>query len=390
MADRESHLRRCLEFIANVRRRQVVTILDNVDQRPAPVQDEVFLLAATLARSWPGTVFVSLRPDTFNRSKRSGTLSAYQPRVFAVSPPRIDRVLDRRIRFAQRQLDRARHLPPLQGIGDTAPLKHYLEVIRLSLRRSRALAELVDNLSGQNARRAVELLTTLLGSPHARPDLAMGKRAARFSIPFHRFLKALMLGDGERYDPAASLVTNLLDISSDDGREHFLLPIIICFLRRSAEPGVRQGYVPAARVYGYCQRFAFRPEQITWQLERGITGSLIEVSPLDGAPELYRATAVGSYTEQRLLSALTYIDEVSIDTPIVDEITRAVIDDADVTSSRVQRTYSFSQYLDQQWQALAGQEPGFDWTPHGAAVRATGAEIDARLGHVSVRRRREH
>lgn len=391
--DREAHLRRSLQFLGERRRRQIVTILDNVDQRPAQIQDRVFLIAETLAKSWPGTVFVSLRPDTFNRSKRSGTLMAYQPRVFAVSPPRIDRLLDRRITFAKRQI--ARRDPAVAGIESLANIEAldvFLEVVRLSLRRSKALAELVDNLSSQNAREALALLTTLLSSPHVRPQYAVerARKGSYYSIPFHQFLRAVMLGEKARYDPAASRVTNLFDISSDDGREHFLLPIIIALLRRSAEPGVRQGFVPASRVYAYCQDLGFLPEQVVWHLERGVAGGLIEPSPLDGPPELFRATATGGYLEQRLMSDVTYVDEVVIDTPIVDDPTRAVIGDAEVVSARMQRTDRFSRYLDDQWRPLASLDTGIDWGRNGLAIRAAVADVERRLegNGVPGRRRR--
>jgi len=388
MEDRPTHLRRSLDYLATSQKRQIVVVLDNVDQRPAQIQDEVFLIAETMAKSWPGTVFVALRPDTFNRSKRSGTLTAYQPRVFAVSPPRIDRMLEKRLHFAQRQISRQEKVPVgLEGLVNGDALHRYLEVIRLSMRRSRALAELVDNLSGQNARRALELMTTLLSSPHTNPRHAL-KRAhdtGHYSIPFHAFLKALMLGDREHYDPGGSRVTNVFDISSDDAREHFLLPVIISLLRRTAEPGVRQGFVPSQRVYGYCQKLGFRPEQITWQLERALAGELVEAVPLDGAPELYRATSIGAYTAQTLVGKLTYVDEVSIDTPIVDDQTRAVIQDAQVTSERLQRADRFSRYLDAQWAPLADIESGFEWTRYGTAVRAAVVEVEQRLDKKGVR-----
>ena len=90
---RESHLRRALEELTTTRRQQVIVVLDNVDQRPPAFQEEAFLLAQTFAATWPGTVFVTLRPETFHRSRKEGTLTAYQPRVFTIPPPRIDRVL---------------------------------------------------------------------------------------------------------------------------------------------------------------------------------------------------------------------------------------------------------------------------------------------------------
>jgi len=383
MSDREAHLRRSLSYLATEKHRQVVTILDNVDQRPADVQDQVFTIAESLAKSWPGTVFVSLRPDTFNRSKRSGSLAAYQPRVFAVSPPRIDLLLERRIAFAQKQLAKQALPDGLTALSNAEALRDFLEIIRLSLRRSKALAELIDNLSGQNGRRAVDLLTTLLSSPHTRPAHALRRASkGRYNIPLHEFLRALMLGDRERYDPGDSRVPNLLDISTEDGREHFLLPIIISLLRRVAEPGVTEGFVAADRVYNHCQNLGFLPEQVTWQLERGLAADVLEASPLDGSPELFRATSVGAYIEQRLLGNMTYIDEISIDTPIVDDTARAVTRDAMLTSERLIRADRFSRYLDEQWALLAG-EHGFDWQVHSAALKQAIADIEKRLGDVA-------
>lgn len=221
----------------------------------------------------------------------------------------------------------------------------------------------------------------MLSSPHARPRHALARREAdgNYSIPFHEFLRAVMLGDRERYDPSESRVPNLFDISSDDGREHFLLPIIIALLRRSAEPGVSEGFVPAQRVYTYCQDLGFAPEQVTWHLERGIAGELIEATPMDGAPELFRTGTTGSYIEQRLLGNLTYVDEVAIDTPIVDDITRAVIEDASFASERIRRADRFSRYLDDQWAPLSGRETGFDWSRHGLAVRRAVEHVERRL-----------
>jgi len=394
-SDRRRHLHRSLDYVARGRNRQVVTILDNVDQRPAEVQDAVFLLGETLAKSWPGTVFVALRPDTFNRSKKAGTLSAYLPRVFAVSPPRIDRVLEKRIAFARSRIPRDASGPDGVDFRNADALDQYLEAIRLSLRRSKALAELMDNLSGQNARRALELLTTVVSSPHARPERALGylRRGKHYSIPFHDVLKAVMLGDREQYDPGASRVPNVFDISSTDGREHFLQPILISLLRRTAEPGVKEGYVGVDRVYRYCQEIGFQPEQVTWQLERGVAGDLMEASPIDGAPDYFRATPVGSYIQQKLLADFTYVDEVSIDTPILDAQIRALTYDVEFLTERLQRADRFVRYLDHQWTGLVDREIHFEWSKCSATLHASISELEARtdragLAPPAARRRR--
>jgi hypothetical protein len=45
---------------------------------------------------------VALRPETFYRSLKIGALSGYHPKAFTISPPRIDRVIEKRLRFALR------------------------------------------------------------------------------------------------------------------------------------------------------------------------------------------------------------------------------------------------------------------------------------------------
>ncbi len=379
---REEHLKRSLDHLSEHGKHQVVTILDNVDQRESAFQDRIFVLAETLAKTWPGTVFVALRPDTFNRSKRAGALTAYQPRVFAVAPPRVDDVIQKRLSFGRAQITAHGRLPAThQAVRNTDDLYNYLDILARSFRRRDELKELIDNLSGGNIRRALELLTTYISSPHAGAERALktyDERGAYF-IPYHVFLKAIMLGDRSHYDPSSSLVANLLDISTDDPREHFLLPILLSLLRRTAEPGVHEGYVPVGRVYSFCQDLGFTPVQIAWQLDRAVAANLIEVSPLDGAPELYRSTSIGNYTEQRLLSTFTYIDEIIVDTPVTDDIRRAVLEDVRATDLRLQRARGFCSYLDSAWDQVASRDSGFDWLARSTSLAREMDRIEALL-----------
>ncbi|MFC9355845.1 hypothetical protein ACFTZB_04555 [Rhodococcus sp. NPDC057014] len=82
------HVRRSLAFLQTSRGYNFVVALDNVDQHQPAFQEQIFIAGQSLAETWPSAVFMSLRPDTFHESRRSGVLAAYQPRVFTVSPPR--------------------------------------------------------------------------------------------------------------------------------------------------------------------------------------------------------------------------------------------------------------------------------------------------------------
>jgi hypothetical protein len=93
----ETHLRRSLEHLRATQGRNAVVFFDNIDQREVEFQDAVYLVAQSMSENWGLTTFVSLRPETFNASRRSGSLAAYQSRVFTISPPKIDEVVTRRL-----------------------------------------------------------------------------------------------------------------------------------------------------------------------------------------------------------------------------------------------------------------------------------------------------
>jgi GTPase SAR1 family protein len=63
--DKPEHLRRAVEHVARARKRQVIIIIDNADQRAVEVQQAAFIIAQEFARSWEALVFITVRPQTF-------------------------------------------------------------------------------------------------------------------------------------------------------------------------------------------------------------------------------------------------------------------------------------------------------------------------------------
>lgn len=365
-AEKEAHLRASLEHLSKAQRRQVIVILDNVDQRDSGFQDQVFVIAQSLAGTWPGTVFVTLRPDSFYHSRQAGALTAYQPRVFTIPPPRVDRVVEKRIDFGRRQIAEHGRLPSFpEGVTLQAEtLDAYLDILGYSFGHSEQLAALLDNLSGGNVRQALEYLTMFVGSPHTGAARALEVQANTgfFQVPPHQFLRAVLLGDNRYYSPKSSRIPNAFDISAPDGREHFLLSIILAMLARVAVPGGDdEGYVTNDRVFGFCQDLGFTPSQVSFQLGRGVATRLIDAMPSDSVPHQYRITSVGAYLQQHLIQDFPYVDEVIVDTPIVDDAARAEIADVSATARRLERCRTFCAYLDQEWQPLADRDTGLEW-----------------------------
>lgn len=165
---RDDHLRLSINHIQKARRKQVVIILDNADQRYYETQHKVFLIAQELAQGWPVTVFVALRPETYYRSARSGALSAYHPKAFTISPPRSDIVIEKRLRFAMRVT--SGDFPILERFDHTAliytSLHALMEIFLQSISASNKIVECIDNTSGGNMRVALDMVKNFFGSSH--------------------------------------------------------------------------------------------------------------------------------------------------------------------------------------------------------------------------------
>jgi hypothetical protein len=382
--NKEEHLGRSLEHLVKLRREQVVIVLDNIDQREREDQEEAFLAAQTMAKNWPCTVFLTLRPETFNESRVDGVLKAYQVRAFAVDPPRVERAVAMRLEFGLSHYRKEGRLP--QWLGWTAQsddLREYLEILLKSFRRNGRLQAALVNLSGGNTRRALELMETFVNSPHS-DAIAIVDRNRRggqdLVIPHHLFLRAVLLGDGEYFDPSKARIPNLFAIGGQESREHFLLPCVLGLLRHRLENRDREGYTPVEDVYDSFQNLGFDPSHLNDALDRAIYGDLIEQLPPSGAPRALRLTSVGAYACETMAGEFQYLDVVVTDTPVIDPAVREKLRLVKSTRPRLERAEVFLSYLDNAWEGsgLADTEL-FDWPTHAATARQEIEDIANRL-----------
>lgn len=385
---REEHLRRSLEHIVRGRRKQLVIFLDNADQRSEDIQQEVFLVAQELAERWPAAVFVALRPETFYRSMRSGTLSGYHPKAFTISPPRIDEVLRKRLGFGLRLT--AGEIP-IRGLaaGTMVHLESLDAVIRvflLTMDWSGQIVELIDNVSGGNVRLALDLVKGFFGSGHVNTHkiVRIFGESGRYYIPLHEFLRAVIFGDATYYDPQRSPVANIFDVSFSDPKEHFIVPILLSVLTTAARVGTGEGFVETNHVYDKLQGLGFTVEQIDSAIVRAHLKKLLETSgrriPVMGQvmPPALRATTIGAYHVDRLPRLFTYVDAMIIDTPIFETGVRRAIGDVDDVMQRLDRAEIFRGYLDQIWDTLPDGASVFDWPACSAELRGEIPSIRSR------------
>ena len=385
--NKSEHLKRSIARITSAHRRQVVIFLDNVDQRRHEDQNQVFLAANELAASWNATVFVTLRSETYYESQRYGAVSGYHPRVFAIAPPRSDVMLQRRVDFALRVLEGGGDVRTSSGglALESENLELFLRVLEQNFKKNRPLLSLIDNLAGGNMRRALSFVTQFVGSGHVDTEkiITVEREApGRYFIPVHEFLRSLMYGDNEHYDPQTSPISNMFAVDRPSPSNHFLIPIALNYVLSRGDARDTAGFVELPEVYAHLQGLGFTIDAVTFALNYLARYKLIE-SPLSdfeaAVADRLRITTVGAYTLNQLPAMFTYCDAVVVDTPILSPSVRGQIGDARTIAERLDRVAIFRDYLDRCWEGSGFDESGWSWPSTSAGLERDLISIRARL-----------
>jgi hypothetical protein len=256
-----------------------------------------------------------------------------------------------------------------------------------SLERNPELVEAIDNISGGNVRRALDLVKSFFGSGHVDTEkiVTIFEQDDHYYVPLHEFLRAVIFGDEEYYDPNRSPAANLFDTWTPDRKEHFLLPEMLEMLHAEARRDSEAGFVTPRRVYEHLQSCGFTPQQADSAVLRASRHSLVEASrrpDAEGgseAEEPLRLTSLGAYHVQRLCHHQAYVDAMIVDTPIFDTATRQELVAAERIEQRLECTMRFLDYLDEAWSSHCSAGWLFDWQGVSRDVRTEVQEISARL-----------
>ncbi len=387
ISDKPNHVKKSLEHLSKLRRKQIVIFIDNCDQRSDDVQQNAFLASQEIAEKWPALVFVTVRPETFHRSLKSGALSGYHPKAFTISPPRLDEVLQKRISYASKITKGEIPVERLDVTAKLSSLETLLKVFSVSLEKNQELIKFLDNISNGNIRIAIDYVKQFFGSGHVdtRKILEIFDEQGFYIIPLHEFIRAIMRGNNIHFNPNTSSISNLFDVIQNDTREHFLLPTLLSLLQAASFSGTKDGFLSAKQVYTSLQGIGFNIIQIDDILMRCFENGLVESSRKgdiieeSNFPSMLRITTLGSYHITNLIHMFSYIDSIIVDTPIFKDEIRDRIITGGAIDHRLERAAIFIQYLDEMWDSGGFEESVYNWNSDSSLIKREMEEIWKRI-----------
>lgn len=206
-------------------------------------------------------------------------------------------------------------------------------------------------------RLALRFVVDFLGSGHVNTTKILGAyhEQGRYTISVHEFLRALLYGDHRYYDPDSSPIANVLRITRPDGREHFLLPIVLTQTQVFGEQAQQEGYVSTDMLHSFCQQLGFTSDQVVAALGYAVAHRLLDSSPrytMETRGLYYRITTVGAYTAKVLL-----------------------IEDVHSLTDRVSRAEYFRLYLDKQRAGIPQGASSWKWPDSSGRLAADIARV---------------
>jgi GTPase SAR1 family protein len=377
----DEHLRNIFAHLVKGRRKMIVLIFDNVDQRDAAMQKATFIQAQIAASTWDIFVMVALRPETYVKSKLHGELSGYHPRAFTIAPPRFDQLIEKRVNTAIQIL---RGDLPFPNIGAGARIQiegvaDYLEVMRYSFAQEPELLSFCEDISGGNMRLALDYIVAFMSCGHvdAQKILTRWEENKSYKIPLHEFTRGVMFADREYYSGNTAAIMNVFDCKTGDARETFgvltLLSMLAAETSNATTSSKGSGFVSIEDARRRLVSVGYQYEQAVWIFERCMGNRLVETNLKSGDFEEathVRISPTGSYYYHKLIRSFTYADAVSVDTPICSKSALDRITDVSLLTQRLERTRCFINYLDEIAKSFPSLRAELEWDEISVAVKA--------------------
>ncbi len=312
--------------------RFILLAFDNADQLALDYQLEIFLFAQHLAADTGSNIVVALREEKFYLASQHGAFNAFHTHAFHIPSPSLRLLLSLRLNYAIEHLDKI-----LPDSDRRAEAHDYLDAIRrggvgtADDPGSSNVVRLLERICQGNMRRALLIFRGFLQSGNTYVDKIIGvyrdnisQKGVPYYVPFHEFVKSVMLGERRFYRESQSEIVNLFAISGHSPNSHFTSLRILTFLLHGSERGSSfgKGFVEVEEIL---QVFSgVFPDSIDCEahLRRLLKAGLVE--PDTGvSDDLSRCTAVraaapGEYYFSFLVRAFAYLDLVFMDTPIAD------------------------------------------------------------------------
>jgi len=328
---RSEHLHALVSYFKK-KKKQVILILDNMDQKSPDLQDKLYQVGHDFVYGCNLVVVIALREATYRRMTNSPTFNAFASREFHVKAQSIDLILEKRLSFLRSRLSSSKvTLNTTTGTLDVVDFDRFLSLIRRSLLSDKAdlrILECIAAISNGNIREQLQMIYSFLISGQTKIDdyFWAYARDQQTSIPFHEVLHSLLHEDHKFFDERLGhRFVNIFEPAPRTNASHFtalrLLKYLEVGLGQTGE--LRQtDFVTPEDILNEFGDYGWSKEEIKFYMHRLTDFGLLmpeSGDPMDVLAEQPCAlTKCGLYYLNVLYVEFAYFSAMGCDTSVLD------------------------------------------------------------------------
>lgn len=303
----------------------IVVVIDNTDQYSSELQDFCFASAQEISNLLSCITIISMREERFFHSKIHGLLDAFQNSGFHISSPKPAEVFKKRLSYTISLLrsERLRRLRLGEMDGSIAnDCARYLAMVLKEFENERSpLNSFLTACAHGDTRLSLDLFRSFILSGYTNVDEMLNTGSWNFQI--HQVIKPVMIPNRYFYDETLSNIPNIYQLRHSRNGSHFTGLRILRKLGKSVNSGA-PAYMSTVELVSYFSETFMMAEDLTTNLDLLLKHGFVESSNrLDlysPSVDAVKITNYGAYMLKSLAANVTYLDLVSTDCGIYDEL----------------------------------------------------------------------
>lgn len=320
--DKKPYVNKVLTFASS--EAPVYLVIDNVDQLSEDIQSKIFTEAVAFAQKLHLNLVISIRNSTYVEHRNSAAFNAFDFDPILIEPPKVEAILSKRFFLARNLINGTKgHFISENGMRiNVDNLSSLIELVQSSVLGTQ-VGGLLEVLAAGDIRNALRMTRHFLEHGYSNPGKAVQVYQSKgfYVLPRHEALRAILLGSHAVYSEEYSLIGNPFDARL--GRTNLQMVrlfILNALVQYSTDPSFQ--YVDGIEIRKHMRSIGVSDNSTLKALNDLCKLRFIHTASHDKASfsSNYYPSRLGGYIVRELISNVTFVENIMMDTFISDEV----------------------------------------------------------------------
>lgn len=327
--EKKPYINKILSFLTQ--KTPVYLVIDNVDQLAEEIQSQIFTETVALAQKLNLNLIISIRNSTYVEHRNTASFNAFDFDPILIEPPQVESVLSKRFFLAKNLVDgiRGEFTSENGAQVNVENLASIIDLVQSSVLGTE-VGKLLEVLAAGDIRNALRMTRHFLEHGYSNPGKAMQTylTSGSYTLPRHEALRAILVGSYSVYSEETSLIGNPFDSRLGRTNLQMVRMLILTALVQYSSESTFQ-YISGSDIKKIMRKIGISDEYTLQALNDLCESRFIHTASHDKADftSNFYPSRLGGYIVRDLISNMTYVENIMMDTFISCDDTWAKMSD---------------------------------------------------------------